>query len=281
MQNLTCLIPLYRSWRFRKVIIANIDAHLNNGASVIVSDKHLFDKTIHFLEQRYEGNDKIQFIASNDEGDWVDNINGLIANVNTDFFRIIPHDDTASATSSQLLLDALDANPDAILATGVVHAKNLFNFRVKKRDELNEGELDAPSTWTLNDASSFYWKSRFAGSFKGVIRTKSIQDKQLFIKKTPTLVHSERTWLFGLALIGRFCFVPDSVLVKRYYSNSTQKSWRYSKKTTIEAAITMGKYCDELLNDSDSVKFNLYLNALEQVRPTKNEFQHIPLTETD
>ena len=185
MHNLTCLIPLYRSWRFRKIISANIDAHLNHGASIIVSDRHSFDKTIDYLKGRYLNNAKVIFIALNDEVDWVENINNMIEKVNTDFFRIIPHDDTASSKSSQLLLKALEKNNDAVLASGIVHAKNLFNLRLRKRDELNQSEYKESIQWTINDAISVYCESRFAGAFKGVIRTQSIIKSNIYL----SLIH--------------------------------------------------------------------------------------------
>ena len=272
MHNLTCLIPLYRSWRFRKIIRANIDAHLNHGASIIVSDRHSFDKTIDYLKHRYSHNAQITFIALNDEVDWVDNINNMIEQVKSDFFRIIPHDDTASSKSSELLLKALETNNGAVLASGIVHAKNLFNFRIPKRDELNQSEYKESLDWTINDAVSVYSQSRFAGAFKGVIRTKSIVQTNVYIKKTPSLVHSERTWLFALAMLGKFCFVPQSILIKRYYSNSTQKSWTYSDQATIDAANVMSDYCDQILTDNEVIKQTktlMYLNAFEKIRPSK------------
>jgi len=278
MHNLTCLIPLYRSWRFRKIITTNIDQHIKNGASIIISDRHLFDKTIEYLEKHYQNESTITFIRLNDKADWVDNINTMISTVKTDYFRIIPHDDTASFESSQLLINALENNSKAILASGIVHAKNLFNFRIRKHDELNIDEENRSWGLAHEEALSVYWQSRFAGAFKGVIRSKTIIDNDTFIKKTHTLVHSERTWLFALALLGEFCFVPKSTLIKRYHANSTQKSWQYTDQTTIQAAQIMCQYCDQLLTDSkmiEQLKFSLYLNALEKIRPFKSVYHFL------
>ena len=269
MYKLTCLIPLYASKRFKRIITANIDNHLRMGAKVIISDRHLIDNTAEYLSTRYHNNANVIVLINTDMADWVENINSLMSHVDTPFFRIVPHDDSASATSSQLLLDALLNEPKAVLASGVVHAKNLLGLRTKKLDELNLHTPINIENWRPQHALNLYWEGRFGGAFKGVIRTQTVHQNKLLIKKTPTLVHSERTWLFALALQGAFCFVPKAVLIKRYYSNSTQKTWKYTDQTTLDAASTMTDYCDELISNAElayNIKLNTYYQALKQIR---------------
>lgn len=281
--KLTCLIPLYGSEKFRSIVLKNIHEHLNSGMHVIVSDRHFKDNLIDEIEAQFHDNPSVLTLKAIDEADWVENINSMIQIVKTDYFRILPHDDSASGDSSKLLVDALERDESAILATGIVHAKNLLGLRITKRDQLNTEEINSTNDWSTESCLEFFWKGRFAGAFKGVVRTEPIKRHNLLIEKTPTLVHSERTWLFALALLGKYLVVPQSKLIKRYYSTSTHKQWKYSEQTTLDATNVMAGYCDRLIEDKDlsrRVKFNLFYNALRTRRRQPNSITYSNLLPT-
>jgi hypothetical protein len=264
MKKLSCLIPLYRSRRFLEILRANIDAHLALGAEVIVSDRHLLDDTTTVLADQYRGEPHVRIVEADDQLDWVDNINILISECRTEYFRITPHDDTATTESSHRLVEALDRDSAATLAYGIVKAYTLEGRPLPGNDHLNAQEKPGIAEWNLEDALSLFWTGRYGGSFKGVVRAEPARNAKLLIKKTPTLVHAERAWLFALALRGPFTFVPDSTLVKRYYDDSTHKSWRHTGQTLLDVAATMQEYCAELLEDSilrRQAIFNVLLNG--------------------
>ncbi len=287
MNKLSCLIPLYRSRRFLEIIQANIDAHLELGAEVIISDRHLLDDTTTILAERYRSEPDVKIISAKDELNWVDNINLLISECQCEYFRITPHDDTATAESSRLLVEALDRERTAILAYGVVRACTLDGHPLPKKDHLNASEKPGVAEWNMEAALSLFWTGRYGGSFKGVVRAEAVRESKLLIKKTPTLVHAERAWLFALALRGPFTFVPDSVLVKRYYEDSTHRSWKHSSQTILDVAAIMQEYCTELLEDHTLRKraiFNVLLNGHRRATcfdsPTGSVPQYLSLRET-
>jgi hypothetical protein len=247
-----------------EIIRANIDAHLELGAEVIVSDRHLLDDTTALLAERYRGEPDVRIISACDGLDWVDNINFLISECRREYFRITPHDDTATAESTRRLVAALDRDKAAILAYGVVKACTLDGHPLPENDHLNDSETPGVTTWGVEDALPLFWTGRYGGSFKGVIRAETVRRSKLLIKKTPTLVHAERAWLFALALTGPFTFVPESVLIKRYYEDSTHKSWKHTRQTLLDVAATMQEYCTDLLEELPLRRraiFNLEING--------------------
>ena len=267
--KLTCLIPLFKSSPFLDIIIENIEEHLNTGARVLISDQHCFDRSARLIKQRFRREKRVGIFESKAAGDWVDNINFLIRKVETPFARIIPHDDSASGESSTILVQALMDNPDAILASGIVRAFDLHDVRLPHKDELNANESASRRTWTFNDKMDFFWKSRYAGAFKGVWRTNAIVQYNLYIKKTPTLQHSERLWLSALAMVGRFQFVPESVLIKRYYSTSTHAKWLAKPDIYLNSAQVLLEYLDQLkanVQMLEKAKFIIYHNAIRKTR---------------
>lgn len=247
--HVSCLIPLYRSHAFFDIICENIDAHLTEDTEILISDRHGLDDTASRLAARYAREARVRVLTVLDEGDWVTNICQLIRAARGRYFRIIPHDDSASIESTRRLAQALDENDDAVLAYGIVRAVDLRGTPLPQLDQLNAAESPTSKVWGLEDALSLFWRNRFLGAFKGVVRADAIRSRRLLIKKTPTLVCSERAWLFALALVGRFQFVPESVLVKRYYSGSTSSHWDYTPRVYADFVGVMRQYCDELIAD--------------------------------
>lgn len=265
MTLLSCLIPLYRSQPFFEIICDNIDAHLaQDDVEILLSDRHGLDDTAARLAARYDGMKRVRVLTAQDGDDWVANINGLMTAARGKYLRIIPHDDSAPAASSLRMVAALESNRDAVLAYGVVRGVDLNGAPMPQHDQLNTTESATSTEWTLDDALGLFWCGRFAGSFKGVVRADVIRSLGLLIRKTRTLVCSERTWLFALALTGRFQFVPDAVLVKRYYAGSTSSTWHYTPQVFADAMDTMMGYCDALILNAplrDDAKRNLAVNG--------------------
>lgn len=264
MKTLSCLIPLYKSSRFIDLIIANIEAQLELDSEVIVSDRHSLDGAAEMLRRRYVANPRVKIHSASDGADWVDNINGLVEAASGRYLRIIPHDDTASATSTRLLISALESFPDAVLSYGIVQACQLDGAAIPEKDQLNSRERPMSCEWSLENALSLFWNGRYGGAFKGVARAGIVKSRGLLMKKTASLVNSERAWLFGLALVGPFVFVPDSIFLKRYHAGSVHASWSRSPETIRNAVVTMELYCDELISDPrlrEKAKSNLRANA--------------------
>ncbi len=264
MVYVSCLIPLYRSARFFDIICGNIDEHLVPGMEILISDRHGLDDTAPRLRERYAGNPQVHVLTTFDNGDWVTNICALISSSKGRYFRILPHDDSSTCASTLRLAKALDRHKDAVLAYGVVRAIDLEGRRLPERDQLNESESPTATDWDLDDALSLFWRGRFNGGFKGLVRADVVRSRHLLIKKTPTLVASERAWLFGLALAGRFHFVPEAELIKRYYDGSTSSAWAYTTGVYADVVNVMAEYCDDLIADPvarDHAKLSLVKNG--------------------
>ena len=251
--RLTLLIPLYHSSRFADIIYDTINGHLAAGASILLSDRHQIDDFAIELRQRYVNQSKVTVITASDNLDWVQNINLLIAAVRTDFFRILPHDDSTTPIASLALLQALDADASAIVATGIVRAIDLNNQRIPAKDKMQPRPSYVDEQWGYTKALDFFFKGYYPGAFKGVIRTQCIQQFDLTIRPTSTLIDSERCWLFGLHLLGPFCFVELDAIYKRHYPESTHRRWQREASNHLDNGDTLIAYCHQLLNDKQLI----------------------------
>ncbi|WP_203292189.1 glycosyltransferase family A protein [Maricaulis parjimensis] len=253
MRDTSLLIPLYQSSRFFDVICENIDCVLPQGGQVIVSDQQGEDDCVARLRDRYGHLDTFTALDAREDGNWVSNSNRLMRAVRTEFFRIVPHDDSVSLSSFLAMRARLRACPDAVLCYGPVHAISLDGHRLPERDQIHDVEDTSDrAPWSAETAADLFWTGRFGGAFKGLVRTHVVQQNQVYMRETPRLEHSERAWLFALAMIGRFVHAPRGVLTKRYYPESTHRQWRAGAQERAEATRVMREFARDLIRDRDA-----------------------------
>lgn len=279
LEDLTCLIPLYRSMRFLPIIEANIEEHLWQGARVLVSDMHGHDDVSRLLKDRYGNHENVTILSDNSQGDWVDNVNLLIRYTQTRFARIIPHDDSAIPGSSPLLLGLLKSRPDSILATGAVKAIDIQGNSLPEegRRHLDIDRRICPPTMT--GGLSFFWQGKFPGCFQGVFDARKVREMNLYIKKTPGLVGADHVWMTAMFLAGRFLFLPKVTLVKRYYADSTHKGWSWTPEVCLGIADVMYGYFKEQVADEGllmKARFVIYHNAIRWARYFEHEVGQFP-----
>ena len=78
--------------------------------------------------------------------------------------------------------------------------------------------------------------------FKGLFRREVVLDAEHMIRPTRDLVWPERAWVFGLILLGRFWFVPESRYVKRFHSESVHARWKTDWRHLVSVTRVMISY---------------------------------------
>lgn len=258
------LIPLYKSARFHKIIVDNINRLSDARDEVILSDRNGDTDYCDHLRRIYADRGNVRILCQNDDADWVENTAGLVDAAQGRFLRILPHDDSTDADAVAHLVTALEQDPGAAVAYGQIKAINLEGEHLPALDQLQPNEQAQTSRWLVEDIVPMFWTGRFSGAFKGLIRTGIAQRDELRFRATPGLAHSERAWLFALGLAGAYRYVPKIVLTKRYYSDSTHRGWSSSAQSVIDVAQLMQDYARALLPDkrlADYVNKDLGQNA--------------------
>lgn len=276
------LIPLHNSARFHDVIIANIEALNDPDDEIILSDRNGDKEYRDRLIRMFAGRANFRVLLSDDNAHWVENIAGLISVAKGRFLRILPHDDSTDKAGVESLVEMLLHDLGAVVAFGQTVAIDLDGRRIAERDELNLAEANSTSRWVLEDILPMFWTGRFSGAFKGLVRAEIAKSDALRLRATPGLMHSERAWLFGLGLAGAFRYVPTVVLTKRYYPESTHRSWTNSPKAIADVADLMADYAKALLPSeelADYARQDLALNAANAIaalRPGAARFAYQP-----
>ena len=218
--KVTIAVPLYRSRRFLAIVASTLRTLNYPNIEVLISDRHREDDAIECLQQEFSLDQRFRFLIGEDRLDWRSHYNLLLSEASGEYFIWVSHDDSYSADYIMRLVEALEKNPDAIMAYGQV-----------ERIDLNGKPLTyAPSRIHHHDGPpgvlTAYRIVTSAGlQFHGVFRRSLLVDRELYIRPTASNIAADMLWLFTVAMIGRMVFVESCTFFKRYYPSSTHKTW--------------------------------------------------------
>jgi hypothetical protein len=82
----------------------------------------------------------------------------------------------------------------------------------------------------------FGWQIGMA--MHGVFRRAPIVESGMWLPRTKGDAHADTAWLFGVALLGRFEFVPQAHCLKRFYPASTYAQWDLPERGELPRIMT-------------------------------------------
>ena len=236
-------IPLYRSRPFLSSLRDNCAALVaEDNVEVIISDRHGFDDTLDVLCAEWGHDARFRFLKDGDCLNWVEHMNLLLREARGDYFRWMPHDDCFPAGCLTPLIERLERTPSVILAYGPTRAIDAAGLCTPERDRLRSYPVSPGQNWTFQHSLDLFWKGFCDGAFKGLFRRRDVINAGLLIRPTHRLVHAERTWLFGVSLLGGLAEEPASIYLKRYHSDSVHVTWRPGTRNIVSATSTMCGY---------------------------------------
>ena len=196
-------IPLYRSRPFLSSLRDNCAALVaEDNVEVIISDRHGLDDTLDVLCAEWGHDARFRFLKDGDCLNWVEHMNFLLREARGDYFRWMPHDDCFPAGCLTPLIERLETTSSVILAYGPTRAIDAAGLRTPQRDRLRSYPVSPGQNWTFQHSLDLFWKGFCDGAFKGLFRRRDVINAGLLIRPTHRLVHAERTWLFGVSLLG-------------------------------------------------------------------------------
>jgi glycosyltransferase involved in cell wall biosynthesis len=218
--KVTVAVPLYCSSRFLPIVSETLGTFDYPNLEFIVSDRHHRDDAIERLQSIFGGDARFRFLAAEDELDWVKHYNLLLREAAGEYFVWVSHDDSYSPDFISKLVEALEQNPDAVLAYGHVVRLDINNERLTYLSPRVPDSAKAPGV-----LSAYRCVASACLQFHGVFRRQFLVARQLWIRPTVENIAADMLWLFAVALIGRTIYVEDCIFSKRYYPSSTHKRW--------------------------------------------------------
>lgn len=211
---------MYRSLRFLPTLTETLRTLEYPNLEFLISDRHHEDDAIDRLQQTFGGDPRFRFLAAEDRIDWVSHYNLLLREASGEYFVWVSHDDSYSSDFIVKLVQALERDPRAILASARPERIGMNGERlthVKPKLPVPEhapGPLQA-------------YRVAMSGGlqFHGVFRRRMLLERKLLIRPTIGNIAADMLWIFTVAQLGPAIYVGDCTFWKRYYPASTHKSW--------------------------------------------------------
>jgi len=220
LPKVTVAVPLYRSARFLSIVTETLRSLDYPNLEFLISDRHQEDDAIERLRGTFSTDPRFRFLIARDQLDWVAHYNLLLAEASGHYFVWVSHDDSYSSDFVRKLVEALERNPDAILAYARVERISMSGERLTKVKPKIPDSGRRPGPLTA-------YRIALSGGqqFHGVFRRKWLVERKLWIRPTIHNIAADMLWVFTLGLIGRTLYVEHCTYWKRYHELNTHKTW--------------------------------------------------------
>lgn len=209
--NVSLSLPVYNGEKYLASAIDSILQQDYTDFELIISDNFSTDGTEQICRDHAARDSRIRYIRNDRNFGAAENFNiGLRASVGR-YFKWCAHDDLISTNYLSACVDALDANPGAVLAFGdskILDAEG--NVAGNRRNDLAE----------INDPDAF---ARFRKAVKETGHCNEVFGliRRDVVARTTRLMgpywSADRTLLQELALMGTFEFVPKAIFYNRHH----------------------------------------------------------------
>lgn len=240
----TVAIPLFHSRRFFDIIARNVEGLIYPNLEFLISDRHCADDTIDRLEDRFGRDRRVRFLRADDGIGWVEHYNFLLTEASGEYFVWMPHDDSYPEDYIEQLVNALVAEPEAVLAHGRLqrHVPDGEVLPPSLASEFADPPFTPGEPWTPRSAFRLLTLGNIVVGFRGVFRRKPVMEWGLFLRPTIDARGADTCWMFGLALVGQFLFVPSCRCLKRFYPESTSEQVTSGVRHKLDQARVLVSY---------------------------------------
>lgn len=229
--RLTIAIPLHGAERWIDTVIANV-GRAPASCRVVISDASGVDDAVERLDRIFADDERVSVVKRDTTLDWIAHANLLLDEASTEYFCWLPQDDLVSTQGYfELLVEALDENPDQVLAFPTVMrriSKGMF-----RRRELEPAAFrpppDLPAGQPVEAAAVRllqHWNLGLA--WRGVFRT--ARARQI----PSTSFCPDVLWSFSMVLAGGLVWVPEALYLKRFHRGSAHRSMDWEGMETAQ-----------------------------------------------
>jgi hypothetical protein len=121
------------------------------------------------------------------------------------------------------LVAHLEATPDAVLAFGT---RDPVSLDGKSPWHWEPPPMTPGEPWNIRMVVRMTQCWNLGSCMRSVFRREPVASRGLLMRPTTGLTSADALWLVGVAMLGRFDYVPDATFVKRLYRDSTSDRWK-------------------------------------------------------
>lgn len=205
---------------------------------ILISDDASTDTTPARIMAAAQDDSRIRVIRQSRRRGWVGNINALLAQAEGDFYFFMPHDDELRPPYVEKLVEALNANPSAILAFSDLDCYENGRHREIQIYRALEGETNrVRRTIRWLDQPTSGW----CIPYRGLFRSEAVGHFRGLRKNLAGEFGADWAWLLHMALLGEFVRVPEVLYQRNRGRHSLSESWTHGKRAWLAVTIACGR----------------------------------------
>ena len=240
----TVAIALHRSAPMVDIVSANIARITDDDVEILLSDCTGIDDAIDVLEARHGDDPRVTFVRGTENLGWVDHYNALLRRARGRYFMWMAHDDDFSPDYVRNLRDALDADPDVLLAFGTLRVTEVDGTPIDV-PYLPELPVALGRLSRADEAVALLQRWNLGIPSRGLFRRDEILRRRLTIRHTRSDVDADAYWVLAIVASGRIVFVPACSVDKRVTPDSGSADWprrRHSVATQLQTVSVMARH---------------------------------------
>jgi glycosyltransferase involved in cell wall biosynthesis len=227
--RVVALMPTWNAATFIEPVLESLAAQTYPNLQVLISDDASTDRTPEICGRFAAAQSRWRFIGQEVRRGWTGNVTALLQQAEGDYFFFAFHDDPVRPTYVSRLVEALTANPDAVLAFSDIE----LGAETKAYLEL-EGVHNRLERATRMIRKEGAWWIPNRGLFKAGAG-KRIGGVQRHLGGEYS---ADWPWLLHLALLGEFVRVPEPLVRKDWRKEGLSHSWRGTLRQKVGVSLS-------------------------------------------
>lgn len=222
--TVTLLIAAYNSEPYLQRTLDSIRAQSFQGFRCLISDDVSTDRTAEIVERIASTDSRFVLLRNASNLGWIGNVNRLLDRVDSEFYMLMPHDDTLEPRYLEALVAALRANPDAVLAVSDLSLQKLDGGKETHVFQMPPKDYSARqrAAHLMMLPKVRYWYVAYRGLVRAQIAGRGLRLRRSSLGEP----FADRTWILELAMRGRFVHCPETLYNKYHYKESVSMGWK-------------------------------------------------------
>jgi len=209
-------MPAWNSSGFIRPVLDSIAAQTYQNLELLISVDVSTDDTAALCENFAASHPRCRVLRQPERLGWIANANALLRSAQGEYLFFAFHDDPLEPTYVARLVDALERNPQAVLA---------FSDMNTNRGPSTYAELDGVTdrferTRRLLLTTGHWWVPN-----RGLFRAEAAKTLGGMRRHIAGENGADRPWLLRLALLGEFVRIPEALIFKNFRAESLSSSW--------------------------------------------------------
>jgi glycosyltransferase involved in cell wall biosynthesis len=216
--HVVACMPAYRAAEFIGPVLESLAAQTYANLSILISVDCCSDATFELCEAFAARCSNVRVIQQFRRQGWINNSNALLAVAKGDYIFFAFHDDPLAPNYVARLVEALEANPQAVLAFSDLLSTAGEPYTYDALDGLTDRFRRAQQV--LHTTGNWWVPVR------GLIRGSALAAVGGLRRNWAGEFSADWPWLLRLVLAGEFVHVREMLVSKRFHKETLSSSWR-------------------------------------------------------